>query len=131
MMGMPLTPEQQRAVDEKVAARKAKVAESLVAQGIDPDRHAGHEHQHVPVEPVEVEDAEGVGEELVFRYIRTRQEAIDKLRAQVRSLDGRIRHLESQLALSEKKNAALRDALAKAREARKAVPASAEEGPAE
>ena len=121
MMGIPLPPEQRKAIDEKVAARKAKVAESLAAQGIEPDAHASHVHEHVPVEPVQVEEAEGVDEEVVLRYIRTRQEAIDKLRAQVRSLDGRIRHLESQLALSEKKNAALRDALAKARESLKAA----------
>ncbi len=118
MMGMPLSPEQQKAVDEKVAARKAKVAESLAAHGIDPEAHDCH-HHHVPIEPVEVEGAGDIDEEAILHYIRTRQETIDKLRAQVRSLDGKIRHLESQLTLSEKKNAALRDALAKAREAAK------------
>lgn len=121
MMGMPLSPEERKALDEKVVARKAAVAESLAAHGISHDSCADHGHGHVPVAPVEVGEAGDIDEEAVLRYIRTRQEAIDKLRAQVRSLDGRIRHLESQLALSEKKNAALRDALAKARESLKAA----------
>lgn len=121
MMGMPLSPEERKALDDKIVARKAAVAESLAAHGISHDSCAGHGYDHVPVTPVEVEGAGDIDEEAVLRYIRTRQEAIDKLRAQVRNLDGRIRHLESQLALSEKKNAALRDALAKARESLKAA----------
>ncbi len=126
MMGMPLSPEQQKLVNEKVTARKAKVAESLSAHGIEVESGSFQSH-HVPIEPVEVEDVEGIDEEAIMRYIRTRQEVIDKLRAQVKSLDGKIRHLESQLALSERKNAALRGALAKMRDAAKAE-AATEEG---
>ncbi len=125
MMGMPLSPEQQKLVNEKVAARKAKVAESLSAHGIEVESDS-FQSSHVPVEPVEPEDVEGIDEEAIMRYIRTRQEVIDKLRAQVKSLDGKIRHLESQLALSEKKNAALRGALAKMRDAAKAEVATEE-----
>ena len=122
MMGMPLSPEMQAMVNEKVAERRAKVAASL---GKTPEELGTSEHEcHAPAQEAhEPAGAEGVqtapepevDEEAVLAFIRTRQETIDRLRAQVRSLEARCEHLERQLALSEKKGDALRDALAKMR----------------
>ena len=128
MMGMPLSPEMQAMVNEKVAERRAKVAASL---GKTPEELGTSEHEcHAPAQEAhEPAGAEGVqtapepevDEEAVLAFIRTRQETIDRLRAQVRSLEARCEHLERQLALSEKKGDALRDALAKMRAELKAA----------
>ena len=132
MMGMPLSPEMQAMVNEKVAERRAKVAASLgkTPEELGASEHEGHAHAHGAheqsggAEGEEVAPEPEVDEEAVLAFIRTRQETIDRLRAQVRSLEARCEHLEHQLALSEKKGDALRDALAKMRAELKAAKAA-------
>lgn len=118
-MGPTLTPEEQKAVSEKIAARKAAVAASLgkTVEEYERDQHnavCGCDHDEHADDVVE-EDC-GVDEEAVLTYIRTRQQTIDKLRARVRVLESQVKHAEVQRDLAEKKCAALRDALAKMRE---------------
>ena len=139
MMGMPLSPEMQAMVNEKVVECRAQVAASLekTPEELGVSEYERHAHAHGVHE--ESGGAEGeeavpepeVDEEAVLAFIRTRQETIDRLRAQVRSLEARCEHLEHKLALSEKKGDALRDALAKMRAelkgAKEDLPASAAE----
>lgn len=128
-MGPTLTPEEHKAVSEKVAARKAAVAASLgkTVEEFErdqpghahPDADCGDGHGASVAGSSAADDAEadcGVDEEAVLAYIRTRQQTIDRLRAQVRVLESRVKHLETQRDLAEKKCATLRDALAKMRE---------------
>ena len=121
MMGMVLSPEDQKKVAEKVAARKKEVEESLRAAGIEPqvEDHSHHHHDHD--EDEEEEALPEIDEELVLTYIRTRQEAIDKARRKARSLKADVAHLENQLKVSENKVKALQNALAKTREELKAL----------
>lgn len=133
MMGVPMTPEQSKLVSEKVAERKAKVAASLgkTVEEFDQASHDlahGHSAQRDEPDPeaaVETDGAAEVDEEAVLAFIRTRQEVIEKQRARIKALEGQVAHLEFQRDLAEKKNAALRDALAKMRAAAKGQQAPA------
>ena len=119
-MGPSLTPEQHKIVSEKIAERKAAVAASLgkTVEEYERDQHeAACSSAHAaPSAAEEAEDDCGVDEEAVLAYIRSRQQVVDRLRAQVRSLEAQLRHTEVQRDLAEKKCAALRDALTKMRE---------------
>lgn len=132
MMGVPMTPEQRREISEKIAARKEVVAASLGKTVEEFDRDARErfavrgardgESAAEPERPAsEGEDAGApeVDEEAVLAFIRTRQEVIERQRARIKALEGQIEHLTFQRDLAEKKNAALRDALAKMRAAAK------------
>ncbi len=139
MMGMPMPPEERAKIDEQVRARKEKVAASLGktleefeegqhccghGHGGEAGEHAGHhgdahDHAHGCSD-----DAEGVAPEVnekaVLDFIHSRQAIIEEQRGKIRALEAKVRHLESQRALEEKKCAALRDALAKMRAEAKA-----------
>lgn len=140
MMGAPIvSPEERKRIDEAVAARKATVAASLgkSVEELDRSHHAHHDHhdhgesegdghdhchgEHAhccdndPTDETAGNSPE-VDEEAVLAFIRTRQETIERQRAKIKSLEARVRHVESQRDLAEKKNTALRDALAKMRE---------------
>lgn len=132
MMGVPMTPEQRQQINEKIAARKEVVAASLGKTVEEFDRDARerfavrHEHDGEAVGQAdpEAQGEEGGGapevdEEAVLTFIRTRQEVIERQRARIKALEGKVEHLTFQRDLAEKKNAALRDALAKMRAAAK------------
>lgn len=133
MMGVPMTPEQRQQINEKIAARKEVVTASMgkTVEEFDRDarerfRTSSHDDeaeasdQAAPEEAAEGGDGEPeVDEEAVLTFIRTRQEVIEKQRARIKALEGKVEHLTFQRDLAEKKNAALRDALAKMRAAAK------------
>lgn len=125
MMGVPMSPKQMKEIKERVAARKERVASSL-GMTLEEFEEQTHENGKKPKEEKEAEAAEKesdaedeVDEEAVLRYIRTRQETIDKLRRDVKLLEGKVKHVEMQRDLANRKVDALRDALAKMREAAK------------
>lgn len=142
-MGPVMTPEQHKAVSEKIAERKAAVAASLgkTLEEFERDQRAmaaggAADHDHAAAEKpaageAAAEDDCGVDEEAVLTYIRTRQQTIDDLRRRVRTLEAQVKHVESQRDLAEKKCAALRDALAKVREQAKQQTGAAGGQPAE
>ena len=119
MMGMPLSAEERKQVEEKVAARRAAVAQSLGKSVEELETVHVHKPEHAP--DIEDEVAPDIDEEAVLTYLRTRQEIIDKQRSRIRSLESQVAHLQNQRDLAEKKVAALRDALAKMREAARAT----------
>lgn len=128
MMGVPMTPEQRQQMSEKIAARKKVVAASMgkTVEEFDRDareRFAVHrDRDDEAAEQIEPDEGDGlpeVDEEAVLAFIRTRQEIIEKQRARIKALEGKVEHLAFQRDLAEKKNAALRDALAKMRAAAK------------
>lgn len=131
MMGAPLTPEENERLNQKIAERKAAVAASLgkSVEEMDAERRAKDAVYKAAHEESEgIEEIPGVDEEAVLRYIHTRQEVIDKQRARIRALEGKVAHLESKCAMEAGKVTALRDALAKMRETAKAQ-AESPEGP--
>lgn len=113
MMGMPLSAEEHKRIDEKVAARRAAVAKSLGKTAEELGHGQDEEPVHAP--DIELEDVPGVDEEAVLAYLRTRQDVIDRQRARIRSLESQIAHLKAERDLAQKKVVALRDALAKVR----------------
>ena len=127
MMGVPMSREQAVEIKERIAARKERVASSLgmtLEEFEEQARQNGQkrkEEQQAEKETEEEEQAveDDIDEEAILRYIRTRQETIDKLRGRIKLLEGKVRHLEAQRDLADKKVEALRDALAKMREAAK------------
>lgn len=128
MMGVPLSPEERKAVDEKVAARKAAVAQSL-GKTVE-ELESSHVHKPVHAPDIEPEDVPSVDEEAVLAYLRTRQEVIDKQRTRIRTLESQVAHLEAQRDLAQKKVDALREALAKMRADAKAAAEPANPEPA-
>lgn len=120
MMGVPLSDEERKRVDEKVAERREAVARSLgkTVEELDAATHV-HHAEHAP--DIEPEDAPDIDEEAVLAFFRTRQEVIGKQRARIRALESEVAHLKNQREMDAKKITALRDALAKMREAAKAA----------
>ena len=58
---------------------------------------------------------------MVLDYITSRQKAVDDARAEARRLKAEVRHLESQLSISNNKVKALQNALAAIRAEKKAL----------
>lgn len=137
MMGAALlTPDEHRAQSEAISRRKEKVAASLgkTVEELDSARRRlcfgctsdtaassveGEEGSQGPADGAvpdeEAPNEETVDEEAVLAFIRSRQGVIERQRSRIRSLESQLAHLENQLALSNRKNEALRSALAQAR----------------
>ena len=141
-MGAALSPEEMKRVQEHIAKRKeevlkhraefeGKTVEEIKAEE-EHEHHHGcdcdHEHETAPDFSFE---EDGIDEEAVLAYIRSRQDVLDRARRTCRSQYAEIQHLKNQLKISDKKVSALQIALGKLREELKVAKAAGQPAPAE